>query len=90
MGSFELRWKASAIKELKGLPGETRVRILAAATALATEPFPPGSRKLRGSWNAYRLRVGDYRIVYGVLAAELMIEIVRIGHRSDVYRDLDR
>lgn len=88
MDSYELRWKMSAVKELKALPKRTRERVLLAVSSLVTEPFPPGSRKLRGSRIAYRLRVGDYRVVYAVHGSELVIEVVRLGHRREVYRDL--
>ncbi len=89
MDSYELRWKMSAVKELKALPERTRERVLLAITSLVTEPFPPGSRKLRGSRVAHRLRVGDYRVVYALYRRELVIEVVRLGHRREVYRDLD-
>ena len=66
MGSFELRWKASAVKELKAFPEEARTRVLVAVSALSEDPFPVGNRQLRGSRTAHRLRIGDYRVVYSV------------------------
>ena len=53
---------------------------------LATDPYPVGMRKLAGSKRSYRVRVGVYRVIYTIEAAELVIEIVRVGHRKDVYR----
>jgi mRNA interferase RelE/StbE len=53
---------------------------------LAENPFPPGCRKLQGSRDAYRIRVGDYRVVYEVATGRLLVEIVRVRHRKDVYR----
>ena len=63
MDSFRIRWKASAIKELRSLPAKVVARIVAAVGALATDPHPPGSRKLAGSEHTYRIRQGDYRVV---------------------------
>ena len=57
-----------------------------AIDALASDPFPHGHRKLVGSEAKYRIRVGDYRVVYNVENQELVIFIIRIGHRKDIYR----
>lgn len=84
-GSFEIRWKHSAAKELKRLPQETVLRISRAVEALRQEPFPVGVRKILGTEHTYRIRIGDYRVLYTVLAATLVIEVVRVGHRKDVY-----
>lgn len=88
MGSFEIEWKRSAIKELRKLPAEPRHRVVEAVESLAGDPRPHGSRKMVGSENNWRLRIGDYRVVYSVFDALLVIEVVRVGHRKDVYRDL--
>jgi mRNA interferase RelE/StbE len=64
MGSYSVRWKHSAAKELRGLDRDVIARILRTVDELAHDPCPSGSRKLRGSDRTYRLRVGDYRIVY--------------------------
>jgi mRNA interferase RelE/StbE len=58
----------------------------AAIDLLADDPRPPACRKLKGEDNAYRVRVGDYRIVYEILDDRLVIHVVQIGHRRDVYR----
>jgi mRNA interferase RelE/StbE len=60
-------------------------RILEAVEQLSTDPYPSGVRKLVGSEHTYRIRVGDYRIIYSILASALLIEIIRVGHRRDVY-----
>ncbi len=86
MASYSLLWKRSARKELRKLPRDARRRILAAVERLIDEPYPPGSRKLIGSQGAFRLRVGNYRIVYSVFTSELLIEVVRVGDRKNVYR----
>ncbi len=86
MGLFEIRWKHSATKELKKLSPQDIQRILKAVEELASEPYPHGTRKLTGSDRSFRIRVGDYRVIYSVLEACLVIEIVRVGHRKEVYR----
>ena len=88
MASYSIEWKPSARKELKKLAKVEIPRILAAVEALVANPTPVGSKKLRGSEYTYRIRVGDYRIVYSVYSNLLIIEIVRIGHRKDIYRRL--
>jgi mRNA interferase RelE/StbE len=85
MEPFEIRWKRSAAKELKRLPQEVVLRITRAVEGLRREPFPAGVRKILGAEHTYRIRVGDYRLLYTVLASILVIEIVRVGHRKDVY-----
>ncbi len=84
-GSYEIRWKRSAAKELRQLPKDAVSRILKAVTALSGEPFPPGVRKLTGAEHTYRIREGSYRVIYSIEASELVIEVVRVGHRKDVY-----
>ena len=60
--------------------------MVAAVEELSENPLPVGSQKLQGSEHTYRIRIGDYRVVYEVLAASKKIEIQRIRHRKDVYR----
>jgi len=86
MGSFNIQWKRSARKELKKLGKKVIPRIVHAVDLLADEPHPSGSRKLVGSEHIYRIRVGDYRVVYSMLDDVLCVEIIRVGHRKDVYR----
>ncbi len=59
--------------------------MLNAVEKLAENPYPPGVRKLSGAQHTHRIRVGDYRIIFSIFAAELVIEIVKVGHRKDVY-----
>ena len=86
MASFTIEWKPSALKELRSLPRDAVARIVAAVEGLAQNPFPASSKKLVGSKHTYRIRIGDYRVVYNVLAGELVIEVIRVAHRRDVYR----
>jgi len=67
-------------------PKQEVARILAAVEQLAEEPFPHGSQKLTGSEHVFRIRVGDYRVVYEVLTAARVVEIQRVRHRNEVYR----
>ena len=85
MASYKIEWKHSAVKELKKLPKDAVVRILKAVEQLPANPYPQGVRKLIGSEHSYRLREGSYRIIYTVSSAALIIEIIRVGHRKDVY-----
>ncbi len=86
MDSFNLQWKASTKKDLRKLPPHEYSRIVSAVEALALEPFSNGSEKLAGTEHTYRIRVGDYRIIYEVFAGSKIIEIQRVRHRKDVYR----
>lgn len=84
--SYELRWKRSAARELKMLPRDVARRVLGVVEQLPSAPHPPGTRKVVGAAHTFRLRVGDYRVVYTVLTDELIIEVIRVGHRKGVYR----
>lgn len=84
--SYSLRIKKSAERELRGIPQPDLRRIVKRIQGLAQNPRPSGFEKLSGQ-DRYRLRQGDYRIVYGVDDETRKIEIVKIGHRREVYRN---
>lgn len=86
MDSYKIEWKSSAIKELKKLDKRAISRIIKSIEELKESPFPSGCKKLQGSYNTYRYRIGQYRIIYSIYANKLIIEIIRIGHRRDVYK----
>ncbi len=86
MDSYKIEWKRSAIKELKKLPKETISKILAAVENLSSNPLPNRTTKLVGSQQSFRIRIGDYRVVYNIFSKNLSIEIVRIKHRRNIYR----
>lgn len=86
MASYNLRWKRSAEKELRQLPREVIMRLLTLAESLTDNPFPSGAKKLAGTNNAYRVRSGDYRMIYEIQAGELVIHVIRVGHRREIYR----
>ena len=86
MASFDIQWRTSTKKDLRSIPREDVARIIAVVATLADEPLPHGSQKLTGSARSYRIRVGDYRVVYELLRDASVIEIQRVRHRKDVYR----
>ena len=86
MASYKIEWKQSAKKELKKLDKQIIPRILQAVKNLADNPYSSGSKKLIGSDSIYRIRVGDYRIVYNIKSSVLTIEIIKVGHRREIYR----
>ena len=85
MGKFEIIFKQSVAKDLRQLPKKDVTRILNRLKALSIEPRPPGVEKLSGQ-NKYRVRQGAYRILYEVRNNELIVVVVKIGHRQDVYK----
>jgi len=86
VGRYSVLIKPSARKELEAVDlKKDRQRIVAAILSLADDPRPSGCRKLSGR-DKYRIRCGDYRVVYSVQDVILVVTIVRVGHRSDVYR----
>ena len=87
LGTVEVRYDARAAKELRALDRPVARRIATAINALGTEPQPPGARQLVGYPGLWRVRVGDYRVVYAIRDAELVV-LALIAHRSDVYRNL--
>jgi len=84
--AFRIEWKKSTKKDLRRLPSATVDRVIVAVEALAEVPFPHGVEKLSGSEHAYRIRVGDYRVIYEVVASQKLVEVQRVRHRKDVYR----
>ena len=88
MTSYRVRWKKSAQKELKKLNKDIILKILELVSNFSEDPYPYGCRKLRGSQHTYRFRIGDYRVVYDVQSDILTIEIIRVGHRKEIYRRL--
>lgn len=86
MNSYKIEWKRSAVKQLKQLPKEIVGKIIVAVENLSSNPFPNQTEKLVGSENSFRIRVGDYRVVYNIFDRTLTIEIVRVRHRREVYK----
>ena len=87
MASYSLLIKRSAAKELEAVePRSLRARLVSRIQGLASYPRPAGSQKLAGNDERFRIRQGAYRIVYSVDDSACVVEVVRIGHRGDVYR----
>ena len=84
--AYRIELKRSALKELDKAPKAVAGRLWAAIDALAAEPRPDGARKVRGHERAYRIRVGDWRIIYEVHDDQLLVLVIRARHRKDVYR----
>jgi len=87
MDSYRIEWRSSTRKDFRKIAPQIVSRIVRAVTALASNPRPDGCKKLSGSECAYRIRIGDYRVIYEVYDDVLIVEVVRIGHRKDIYRD---
>ena len=86
MASFNLQWRKSTRKDLRRIPRKMVSRIVTEVEKLVEQPLPHGSEKLTGSDHTYRIRVGDYRVVYELLRDAKIVEIQRVRHRKDVYR----
>ena len=85
MAGYSLVIRRSAAKELEALPLKDRRRVVKRIQRLANEPRPAGCEKLSGE-EKYRLRQGDYRILYEIFDRELVVTVVKVGNRRDVYR----
>jgi mRNA interferase RelE/StbE len=84
MSSYRIEIRPAAMRSLRKLDPQVRPRIQGAIALLAEDPRPPNARKLRGR-DAYRVRVGNYRIIYKIEDQILLITVVTLGHRRDIY-----
>jgi len=85
MANYKLIFKQSVAKDLRSIPKQDVIKILKRINSLTSEPTPAGSEKLSGQ-QRYRIRQGNYRILYEIEEQQICITIVKIGHRRDVYR----
>jgi mRNA interferase RelE/StbE len=85
MARYELRVRPSVAKDLRGIPKAHVKRILTRMQSLRDDPRAPGCEKLSGA-ELYRVRQGAYRIVYEIHDERIVVEVIRIGHRGEVYR----
>ena len=83
--NYQVILARSARKQMKRLSGETEIRVLAKLSELEANPRPPGCKKLRNR-DAWRIRVGDYRVIYEIHDKMLQVIVVTVGHRREVYR----
>ncbi len=83
---YKVELRPSARRELLKLPRHDQIRLVRTMDLLGKVPRPKGVKKLTGAEDLYRIRVGDYRVVYQILDDRLIVLVVWIGHRKDVYR----
>jgi mRNA interferase RelE/StbE len=86
MSFYSIEVSKTAEKQLKKLKRQDQIRVLKTIKALAQEPRPSGCRKIRGYENIYRIRVGVLRVIYSVSDKQIVIVVLKVGHRKDVYR----
>jgi mRNA interferase RelE/StbE len=87
---YAFRWRERAVRQLRAIPQPAALTILGALTSLGDDPRRPDAdvKKLAGYEDRYRLRVGDYRVIYEVMDGQLVILVVGVGHRREIYRGL--
>ena len=86
MDVYKLCWKESVRKDFRRLPSVIIPQVIKKVESLPTNPTPINSKKLKDTEHTYRVRVGDYRIVYQINQADKEIVITRVRHRKDVYK----
>lgn len=86
MASYPIKWKTSAKKELKRIDKKIIPKIIEAVENLANNPYPQGCKKMIGSQSLYRIRVGNYRVIYDVFSQGIVIEVIKVGHRQNIYK----
>lgn len=85
--SYRVELTAAAARQVRKLPRPARDRVLDAIENLGKDPRPRGAKKLVGEQTAWRVRIGDYRVIYDVFDSELTVSVVRAAHRREVYDD---
>ena len=86
MGEYSVTFARSAARELEGLDEPLISRVLSRIESLVREPRPSGCRKVRGARNVWRIRVGDYRVIYAVDDKKRIVDVIAVRHRSEAYR----
>lgn len=86
MASYRIEWQRSAVKEFEKLPKKEKASLIDKILSLADNPRPINSVKIVGSENTFRIRQGDFRVVYQIEDDVLVILIVKVGHRREVYK----
>ena len=86
MASYSIAFKPSVEKDFRSMPKAVASRVWSALEALAEEPLPRGAVKLTGSEGLHRIRVGDYRVIYGIDHEARQVLIHHVRHRREVYR----
>lgn len=83
--TYRVEFTRAAARQIKKLPRAAQTRVLEAIVGLDGEPRPRGSRKLAGEEAAWRIRVGDYRVIYDLLDSTLTVTVIGAAHRREVY-----
>ena len=83
---YRVKLTRTATRQLEKLAPAIQHRLVTAMTRLGGDPRPAGVSRVKGSDDVLRIRVGDYRILYSVVEAQVLVLVIRIGHRSEVYR----
>ena len=86
MAQYRIEVSGTAERQLKKIRREDKVRILRAISLLASEPRPGGCKKMSGYDDIYRIRIGNYRVIYEIDGKRIVVVILKIGHRREVYR----
>ena len=86
MASYKVEVSATAERQLRRLARPEQIRVLRAVRGLAATPYPRGCRKLRGYEDVFRIRVGTFRVLYSVEAKRVLVIILKVGQRRDIYR----
>jgi mRNA interferase RelE/StbE len=84
--TYQISVTTSAARQLRKLDPQARRRVQAAIELLANQPRPPAAKQLVGGGGEWRVRTGDYRIVYEIHDGKLLVLVVAVGHRRDIYR----
>jgi mRNA interferase RelE/StbE len=84
--TYRIEFAPSAAREFERLPRDVQARIARKIDGLAANPRPPGVKKLQGPIDRYRIRIGDYRVVYDIYDRILRVLVLKVGHRRDIYR----
>jgi mRNA interferase RelE/StbE len=85
--SYQVLVKPAARRQLKKLPPLVQKHLIDLIDSLAEQPRPLGSKKLKGRQNQYRVRSGNYRVLYSIEDESLVIRIIKVGHRRDIYEE---
>jgi mRNA interferase RelE/StbE len=86
MATYRIEVSTTAERQLRKLPRADQIRVLRVIQALSRDPRPPGCRKLSGTGDVFRVRIGRYRVLYAIEDRRLVIIVLKVGDRKDVYR----
>ena len=88
MSRYRVEFVPAAVRQLESITRKQQVRIASKIDALASDPRPAGCMKLKGSGDIYRIRVGDYRILYQVNEDILLVLVIKVAHRKEAYKSM--